>query len=295
MSLSQGVLPGLQISRPQSMSYAAAAPRISGMRHAGPRVRWQTLHRRAYKVDIETQSGVETITVEEGNTILQTALDQGIELTHDCKMGVCMTCPAKLVSRTCLVSLLTVPVCHLQELLQILSHSMIVGTCTMASSHVPRGLQVQGCIAMQLFPPQNADVREVMHLMSLARATFACTQISGDVDQSAGMLDNEAKEKGYALMCVAEPQSDCRIRVIEEVSHSTGSWYPLQMLAVFPKHFSRMLSCRGAFLCDVPHCPPSELVFCTRPNRSAGLHIVWLGCMHDRPLCLATLLRVRGV
>ena len=31
------------------------------------------------------------------------------------------------------------------------------------------------------------------------------------------MLDEEAKEKGYALMCVAEPQSDCRIRVIEEV------------------------------------------------------------------------------
>ena len=49
-------------------------------------------------MDIETPGGLETITVEEGNTILQTALDQGIELTHDCKMGVCMTCPAKLVS-----------------------------------------------------------------------------------------------------------------------------------------------------------------------------------------------------
>lgn len=27
----------------------------------------------------------------------QAALDAGIELSHDCKMGVCMTCPAKLV------------------------------------------------------------------------------------------------------------------------------------------------------------------------------------------------------
>jgi ferredoxin len=33
------------------------------------------------------------------------------------------------------------------------------------------------------------------------------------------MLDEEAKEKGYALMCVAEPQSDCRIKVIDEVSN----------------------------------------------------------------------------
>lgn len=49
-------------------------------------------------MEIETQRGLETITVENGDTILQTALDQGIELTHDCKMGVCMTCPARLVS-----------------------------------------------------------------------------------------------------------------------------------------------------------------------------------------------------
>ena len=43
------------------------------------------------------QGQVHTIEVEEGDTILQAALDSGIELSHDCKMGVCMTCPAKLV------------------------------------------------------------------------------------------------------------------------------------------------------------------------------------------------------
>ena len=42
-------------------------------------------------------------------------------------------------------------------------------------------------------------------------------QVSGQVDQSAGMLDEGAKAKGYALLCVSEPQSDCRIRVIDEV------------------------------------------------------------------------------
>ena len=54
-------------------------------------------------------------------------------------------------------------------------------------------------------------------------------QISGEVDQSAGMLDEEAKEKGYALMCVAEPQSDCRIKVIEEVCPSCPALSHLRM------------------------------------------------------------------
>lgn len=38
-----------------------------------------------------------TLEVEDGETILEAALDNGLELSHDCKMGVCMTCPAKLV------------------------------------------------------------------------------------------------------------------------------------------------------------------------------------------------------
>jgi ferredoxin len=40
--------------------------------------------------------------------------------------------------------------------------------------------------------------------------------VAGTVDQSAGMLDDEVQEKGYALMCVASPLSDCTIKVIEE-------------------------------------------------------------------------------
>lgn len=30
------------------------------------------------------------------------------------------------------------------------------------------------------------------------------------------MLDDEAKEKGYALMCVAYPEGDCSVAVIDE-------------------------------------------------------------------------------
>lgn len=47
--------------------------------------------------------------------------------------------------------------------------------------------------------------------------TLIFLQISGQVDQSAGMLDEGVREKGYALLCVSEPRSDCKIKVIDEV------------------------------------------------------------------------------
>jgi ferredoxin len=40
--------------------------------------------------------------------------------------------------------------------------------------------------------------------------------LNGQVDQSAGMLDGEVQEKGYALTCVSTPLSDCTVKVIEE-------------------------------------------------------------------------------
>ena len=39
-----------------------------------------------------------TVEVQDGETILEAGLEAGIDLRHDCKMGVCMMCPAKLVS-----------------------------------------------------------------------------------------------------------------------------------------------------------------------------------------------------
>ncbi|MEW5307607.1 MAG: hypothetical protein WDW36_009987 [Sanguina aurantia] len=37
------------------------------------------------------------LTIQDGDTVLSAALDAGIELPHDCQLGVCMTCPAKLL------------------------------------------------------------------------------------------------------------------------------------------------------------------------------------------------------
>ena len=53
----------------------------------------------AYKVEIVHDGVAKTLDVNEDEYILQEALDAGIDLPHDCKLGVCMTCPAKLVSR----------------------------------------------------------------------------------------------------------------------------------------------------------------------------------------------------
>jgi ferredoxin len=44
----------------------------------------------------------------------------------------------------------------------------------------------------------------------------ACMQTSGEVDQSAGMLSDDVREKGYALMCVSTPLSDCVVQEITE-------------------------------------------------------------------------------
>ncbi|GMY27405.1 ferredoxin C 1, chloroplastic-like [Fagus crenata] len=91
---------------------------------------------RSYKVVIEHEGHSTELEVEPDETILAKALDSGLSVPHDCKLGVCMTCPARL--------------------------------------------------------------------------------LSGSVDQSEGMLSDDVVERGYALLCVAYPSSDCHIRTIPE-------------------------------------------------------------------------------
>ncbi|CAI7786453.1 unnamed protein product [Closterium sp. NIES-54] len=79
----------------------------------------------AHKVEVEHQGKTHVLEIPEDETILSAAIDAGLDLPHDCKLGVCMTCPAKL--------------------------------------------------------------------------------ISGEVDQSEGMLSDDVMEQGYALMCASYP------------------------------------------------------------------------------------------
>lgn len=153
--------------------------------------------------------------VEEDQTILEAALDSGLELSHDCKMGVCMTCPAKLVRRLMRMATLTMQPQHGRhrtafDLWQLAGHD----PCESGPPHATErlhssGRTVAGHGCWHQVPPSQQP---------LIDSAVVCThaQEAGQVDQSAGMLDDDVKEKGYALLCVSTPQSDCRIRTIEE-------------------------------------------------------------------------------
>ena len=57
-----------------------------------------TLHSPGAQVTVTHQGKTHTLEVPADRSIHEVALDQGVDLPHDCKLGVCMTCPAKLVS-----------------------------------------------------------------------------------------------------------------------------------------------------------------------------------------------------
>ncbi|KAE9618238.1 putative ferredoxin [2Fe-2S], plant, Beta-grasp domain-containing protein [Lupinus albus] len=52
----------------------------------------------SYKVVVEHEGKSTELEVEGDESILSKALDSGLNVPHDCKLGVCMTCPARLLS-----------------------------------------------------------------------------------------------------------------------------------------------------------------------------------------------------
>ena len=54
--------------------------------------------KKTHKVTVQ-HAGVETVLeVREDVSILSAALEAGVELPHDCELGVCLTCPSRIVS-----------------------------------------------------------------------------------------------------------------------------------------------------------------------------------------------------
>ncbi|OIV91501.1 hypothetical protein TanjilG_26470 [Lupinus angustifolius] len=52
----------------------------------------------SYKVVVEHEGKSTELEVEGDESILSKALESGLSVPHDCKLGVCMTCPARLLS-----------------------------------------------------------------------------------------------------------------------------------------------------------------------------------------------------
>ena len=53
-----------------------------------------------YTVEINHQNATHTLQVSEEQTILQAALDAGLELPNSCNAGVCTTCAAQILVGT---------------------------------------------------------------------------------------------------------------------------------------------------------------------------------------------------
>lgn len=53
-----------------------------------------------WKVTVKHDGKDTVLNVKEDCSILTAAKDAGIDLPHDCEMGVCLTCPAKIMSGT---------------------------------------------------------------------------------------------------------------------------------------------------------------------------------------------------
>ncbi|KAJ1442026.1 2Fe-2S ferredoxin-type domain-containing protein [Ochromonadaceae sp. CCMP2298] len=51
-----------------------------------------------HKVTVLHEGSETILEVSENTSILEAALDAGIKLPHDCKLGVCLTCPSKIIS-----------------------------------------------------------------------------------------------------------------------------------------------------------------------------------------------------
>ena len=58
----------------------------------------QLFAKKKHKVTVQHNGQDHILEVAENYSVLEAALDAGIDLPYDCKLGVCLTCPAKLVS-----------------------------------------------------------------------------------------------------------------------------------------------------------------------------------------------------
>lgn len=174
---------------------AVAAPRAPCRRHAG-----RGAHRLAatYRVDLDINGTLHVLDVDENDTILQTAMDAGLEVPHDCRMGVCEWHDLGAAAAAASAAYrLGAPGASLRPLNDAFSSCNGLPTLMILQPPVE---------TPHFFPPTPRT-----GLRCASRIT------EGDVDQSGGMISDEAADKGYALLCVSYPQSAASVKIIPEV------------------------------------------------------------------------------
>ena len=85
-----------QISDTKSSFYFHANKRSFSRRQSAT----QLFAKATYKVTVQHDGKDTIIDVREDESILSVAIDAGIDLPHDCDMGVCLTCPTRIISGT---------------------------------------------------------------------------------------------------------------------------------------------------------------------------------------------------
>ena len=90
--------------------------------------------------------------------------------------------------------------------------------CLSASSYGSiQRLTFVPALNQQLFGGSRSTVNARSGAAELSRCIhFSFSSVSLQVDQSEGMLSEDVQEKGFALMCISKPLSDCKILCIEE-------------------------------------------------------------------------------
>lgn len=131
----------------------------------------------ASTVTLQHEGETHTLSVKPGETILGVALAKGISLPHDCQMGVCMTCPAKLVR---------------------------CGFALGAHARIAR-----------LLPPAHRSGASSLTLPPLPPSLLLFSGEVDQ--SGGSMLSEDVKEQGFVLLCCSEPVGDCTVRTCDEV------------------------------------------------------------------------------
>lgn len=79
------------------------------------------------------------------------------------------------------------------------------------------------------------------------------------------MLDENVQDKGYALLCVAQPQSDCEVQTIEEVysSHSNVVYHHVTIGSRWEVSSADNTCCGSAFMCCTAEACAMQYMTCT--------------------------------